>query len=565
MRIPGPVYDFARMTTSPTRGRLAIALALALIVLSAFALRAIRLPPTLVSGDDAITPDFVLDAWPDQGAGLSCFTQVSHRGAGNPLRLFAFHYGWVLPVCAFLAAAAWNLFGWPINEVTWAAPQLLAGSLTPLAVYFLVRRLSSPAYGLLAALSMAVIPIHVLQSRGLCPGVVLSFLLQVLFLTALLRYLEAPGRGRALVAGGLFFLYMNSHPQWMAMVPLTLAVVWLGAPPGAGRLSTCWSLLKKPALWALPALGLAAWVATGVAVGGPLKHLLHKGGRGAPGIYIGFWLWVLIQSFGPLLAALSFGSTASALARLRGLRLLPLAWAAVYSLPFIFFIGPGATIVETYIPHGQQALLLGVPVLLWSLPSARWRRLGVNVVLAGCMWAAAATAVTAWGLPGPVWLHKQGYTYRCYLADPGYKAAGLWVREHAAPEEGVHTFAFGGAGYEPWTATYYCGRMVGGLTDEMLEDASKDLLEHIDRADYIVVQEQDLGSLPPLPAPYGDRAIFVRGETPVLRIIQRNYAGSVDQVDVQAADQEFDSRYGSLRLLGSTEKLRKAAGLAGDW
>lgn len=157
------------------------------------------------------------------------------------------------PLSLWPAALAARVFG--VNSWSILLPQAIAGVLTVLLLYRMVRRHFGPAAGLLAGAAMALTPVAALMFRYNNPDALLTLLL-VCAAYAFMRALEG-GRTAWLVAAGALVgaAFMTKSLQAFLVLP-AFAVVWMTAAPGG------WGRRAAQALAGVAALIVAGgwWV-----------------------------------------------------------------------------------------------------------------------------------------------------------------------------------------------------------------------------------------------------------------------------------------------------------------
>jgi 4-amino-4-deoxy-L-arabinose transferase-like glycosyltransferase len=128
---------------------------------------------------------------------------------------------------------AGRLFGF--NTWSMLVPQALEGVAAVGLVYATVRRITTPAYGLLAGLALAVTPAAVLMFRFNNPDAMLVLLLTAASYTVV-RALQA-GSGRWLALAGLLvgLGFITKMGQALLVVPAFGVAYLLAAPVGFGR------------------------------------------------------------------------------------------------------------------------------------------------------------------------------------------------------------------------------------------------------------------------------------------------------------------------------------------
>ena len=134
-----------------------------------------------------------------------------------------------LPGAFWIQALAVRVFGFHYWVV--AMPQVVAGALTVIVLYRVMRTLAGPKAGLVAALVMAASPVTALVNRGNVSDSILV-LLTVLAADATVRALQS-GRFRTLLLAGLWIglaFQTKMLQAWLIVPALFLAYLVAGAP-----------------------------------------------------------------------------------------------------------------------------------------------------------------------------------------------------------------------------------------------------------------------------------------------------------------------------------------------
>jgi 4-amino-4-deoxy-L-arabinose transferase-like glycosyltransferase len=138
-----------------------------------------------------------------------------------------------LPGAFWIQALSVRLFGFHYWSV--ALPQVIAGVLTVLVLFRVVRRLAGPKAGVVAALIVAASPVSALVNRGNVSDSVLV-LLSVLAADATTRALQT-GRLRTLLLAGLWvgLAFQTKMVQAWLIVPALFVAYAVAAPPDLRR------------------------------------------------------------------------------------------------------------------------------------------------------------------------------------------------------------------------------------------------------------------------------------------------------------------------------------------
>jgi hypothetical protein len=274
-----------------------------------------------------------------------------------------------------------------------------------LAVFFpflaFARRLVGEARGQLAALALAVSPLH-LQASTTASSEALYLLLWVSALERLLAALESRKLGTFAVAGLLASLAaVTRYDAWLALPMVALAAWWFARRPQPA------SATRGLAVFALAAsIFPIAWLVWGAASGGDpffFAHYIssdHAGlGATAAGRYgawlgrarqLGVWALAFLAAMTPV------GAVLAALALKRGVRALSPAMrvAVVAALgPPAIYLAEGL-IAQSFEPLARFALVPGallLPLAVTAVPLERAR-----AFRAGTFASATAFALIVW-------------------------------------------------------------------------------------------------------------------------------------------------------------------------
>ena len=354
---------------------------------------------------------------------------------------------------------------------------LLAG----IGVFFpflaLARRLVGRARAPLAALALAVSPLH-LQASTTAASEALYLLLWVAALERLLAALER-NRLRTFVVAGLLasLAAVTRYDAWLALplVAVAAALLWSGGPATDGA-ARSWRHL--------PIAGLALF--SGAAAVFPVAWLIFSARAGGDALFFAHY----ISADHAGLAATALARYGPVLGRLRQIGVWALAFCAAMTPPAAFLAvaglarGPGwrglpapmrlvvvaalgppaiyilqGLVLQSFEPLPRFALVPGallLPLAVAGVPAASARRLGIS-----CAASAAALSIVLWTVavagrdriwPGP---ESMGALTRLDRED---RALAAHLRAHRPPGAPVmiQPFAFADIGIEqaagvPWT------------------------------------------------------------------------------------------------------------------
>ncbi|MGH7312092.1 MAG: hypothetical protein ACREJV_02885, partial [Candidatus Rokuibacteriota bacterium] len=333
-------------------------------------------------------------------------------------------------------------------EATVIVPFAVLGAVAPLLVFFLGRRLFSPAVGLAAAAAVAVLPSHAAQSRTVATWILASNLLIVVVL-AYVRYRDTRASRDAWLLGLALAAYVpsdNLAPGGVALLLLHALMATAAAP--AARARDVRALFWRREILVLPALTVAPLV---------VVHLvLVLAGRGTygfighyfvdkvvPGTHVTPVLAGLAENAGPALSLLLvLGVVRGAIALVsRDRGLLPALWVVVFGVPTAFLVNPAGTVVRAYLtPILLPLLVLGCAAVVEAtehVPAAgrRLARTLAAVVFALLIgWTAMMIPSRVYGMPFLLPADPIGLWGGEAYPNDGAKTAGYFIRTSTRPQ-----------------------------------------------------------------------------------------------------------------------------------
>jgi Dolichyl-phosphate-mannose-protein mannosyltransferase len=394
-------------------------------------------------------------------------------------------YGLLINAWVKLFTGVFCLLGGHLNEFWWKFPVALAGVLSvPLAYRFSRKMGLGQGLSLLGAAALAMLPIHVFQSRYLWGYEVLGLLFLLLAVPALVSYLETPSLKRGLLASLMLGLYLISHGYFLPLVPaLVMMMALLGPEPIWWRrlLQNAWGLVRHMVLL----FPLGFWPLYRAS----LKHALRK--ESHFGFYLddhfmGFlgnlgWLLLALLVLGWLAPLWCPKPRRKTVAVVAGLSLLYLA-------PLFFASPPGVTVVRGYMligcGMGVLAFAMGVEGL-----AAKWSQalqvLGWGAALLTGIFTADRLFVREFqsGLPNFLMVQVERGSVPF---DPLVKAMGYLYRKHVPT--GKRALALEPL-LEPPVFRYYFGGSKRDLTfyDLPQETYTDQYHKYEDSADVLIV------------------------------------------------------------------------------
>jgi len=432
--LPAPKASLAPACLLALAGAAALGLAIRLLFL--------REDSTFQRTDEVM---FVLNS-------LKLHELVAPESVGRALRelFWMFAFPWGYPVLLF----TWGLLevsqalGIGVREATVIVPFAVLGAVAPILVFFLGRRLFSPAVGLAAAAAVAVLPSHAAQSRTIAAWILASNLFIVAVL-AYLRYRDTRASRDAWLLGLALAAYLpsdNLAPGGVALLVLHALMGSAGSP--AARARDLRALFWRREILVLPALTVAplvvvhlVFVLAGRGTYGFIGHYFVS--KVAPGMHVTPLLAGLVENAGPALSLLLvLGAVRGAIALVSRDRGLLLAlWVVAFGGPTAFMVNPAGTVVHAYLtPILLPLLVLGCAAVVEAAdhvsaaarPLARTLTAVVFALLIG--WTAVMIPSRVYGLPFLVPADPIGlWGGETYLND-GAKTAGYFIRTSTRPQ-----------------------------------------------------------------------------------------------------------------------------------
>ena len=447
-------------------------------------------------------------------------------------------YGLLINVLVKLCVGVFSLLGITITEFWWKLPLALVGSCQAPVVYLFLRRLRCREAGaVFGGLAVAVLPLHVMQSRYMWGYEVLGVLFVTLAVWALLDFFESPSPRSAATASVCSALYLLSHNYIVPFAGCILVLAGLSLRGDSGsvvrRARGRIHLMAVNLVWLVPLLSLPVWCSA-------LAHSMTK--QLQFGVYVTDYFTGFMGNTGWPLMLLCAGSVAGCLVRKGAVvppgRILALC-GAIYLAPLFLLAPPGITVTRGYMLVGTYFWVLCAALAFGELTSAL-RRVALCaglVVLVATAWGTVESTFFLDRLVDPAYvkLERGGVT-----PDPGSKAAGYLVRKHVPREAtvvAVHRSVEGS------NLAYYFKRPRYARYDLTPELSIAWLRGMVDKADVVVCGEEHLeimGADGRFPCKV---VLMSRGE-PRMWLYARPDAGLSDmRVDVRELNEAFDRQY----------------------
>jgi hypothetical protein len=342
--------------------------------------------------------------------------------------------GGIILFVAWLAAVVLTSLGVAMTEFWWIAPIAMVGTLQAPMTFALSRRLGCavPA-ALCAAATMAILPIHVMQSRHALSHEVLAVFLTSAACLALLRLFERPSYRRGLGASFACGLYLVCHHY---VVPFAVCFLAMCAFFGKGsERSVFRGILGGSATFARyggPLFPLLALPVVSISLGYTfIRRLPHP----AFDVRLSDFVTTLYQSAGPVIAAVLLVAIPLGLlrasARTPALLFCTVAGAA-YLAPLFLSDSVDHHDVAQYSMVGIHFLVLAAALAIDPLVSTQLSGRAMSLI------ATSGLALTLAITTTTVFTESQSFLALarqkgCVRDDLGIKTAGYFFRRHVPP------------------------------------------------------------------------------------------------------------------------------------
>tara|TARA_Y100000031_G_scaffold39468_2_gene44374 strand:+ start:1087 stop:2835 length:1749 start_codon:yes stop_codon:yes gene_type:complete len=307
----------------------------------------------------------------------------------NPIQTFAelmnFRWGAVTPVILALNLIILKVLNITITEKLITLPIVLIGTLTIFVIYLLGKELKNKYVGLMSALFLAILPLHVAQSRNIGGTWIISPFLLTLSVYLLVKYFYDKKYG--FWASLVVSLYLISTSLFGGLIVLIPFIAILSSHSLFGGLKKIFKIKNfvLPALFLLvPVVSYIIFSYYGFKDFGFIGHIFHRGGGG-----IGFYIVTLFNDFvkdaGIYLVVLFIGAIVYGMFKLCGVvkedkkfnkengekeknkEIIPLIWVAIYTAPFLFLVKPEMTEISTYLNSMIIPLIILVGIFVYDV------------------------------------------------------------------------------------------------------------------------------------------------------------------------------------------------------
>lgn len=451
------VHDFCTRALALLKTNRELAVLIGLATAIALAFRTVGLGNTFQGSDNV---ELAVQCIENRGL---AWVLTSRYGIMNPMAVKVF------------SVMVTHLFHGSMNEFLFKLPVAVMGTCqVPLTYCFVRRAGGTKTVGVFASFVMAILPLHVMQSRYLWGYEVFGVFFLTLAIWKLWDFYENPTDSHAVGAGVCSCLYLVSHGY---IVPFAAGFVLIGLFFAKRQLFALWSQYK--AVWIFPLLYLPMTFAV-------LEHTASRPSKlgfylfdHAEGMIGNVGLFLVLTTLAGFLRFCFDGSIRNQprVASLFGI-------GALYFAPLIFGAPPGITLIRGYMLAGSSFLLMAGLLALDSWLGRRRNLFSTVLVL--------VVASTAWGTYESIFLRDSGFDPAFVKIergnippDPGTKAMGYYVRKFVPSKARILALH---RAVEPPNLRYYLARESLGFYDLPFKQTLQKLRHYVKEADVIIAE-----------------------------------------------------------------------------
>ena len=386
-----------------------------------------------------------------------------------------------------------------ITEFWWKAPIALAGVCQIPLTYFFLKRLGYRKIGSVSAAAfIAVLPIHVFQSRFSYGYEVLGVTFVTIAIWALVDFFEHPTKITGLKASFFTGLYLISHVYIVPFIFCLASIAVIFGPKYNSNIfhGACAAAADaaRKLVWVFPVLFFPFYYHA-------IAHTLEKSSR--LGCYLPHHIGGFVGNIGLFLTLLLVISIIMG-AVYKDLRskytLLFTASGLCYLLPLFFGAPPGITVIRGFMLMGIYFWVLCLACVLDRF-SVKHQKLVIIFIAACYLITLCGTAQAIFGnnkSPGinRIEIERGG------IYDPGSKAAGYLIRKYVPSSARLAALH---RAVEPENLIYYFGRKKYAFHDLSSDEMNAKLDEIKDSSDVIICED---AQAPRLDADMDFRKIF---------------------------------------------------------
>ncbi|MBI2252949.1 MAG: glycosyltransferase family 39 protein [Armatimonadetes bacterium] len=376
--------------------------------------------------------------------------------------VFSYAYGFVTITFIYTWILFLKFLHLPINETNISYLSALTGSLSVLGIYLLIKELVDSKSALLCSFLAAIEPYLIVQSKDLGRYHIISALSLFIFtLYFFILYFKTKNSLNGWLASIFLAVYIGSSNMFMGILPLIFYIAYLYC----GK-KDIFKLFFKKEILILPGITFLLYLSALIYV--KLNHLSFGSAfLGKPldkpkilGFYLSSLSTDYISNVGYIIYSLFYiGLIYGVFSFLKNKKeSLIFIWALIYTIPFLFFTPPSATVVRVYIMESQTSwAILGILGLYYLYKNSNYKILKYFLSsLIFSLFLSIILLTSGFALNFPIYSNFSLGAVKDLgslpYAHTGAKAAGFYARENIPEGENIFT------DLEPMLAQFYFGR-----------------------------------------------------------------------------------------------------------
>ncbi len=501
-----------------------------------------------------------------------------------------FPWGFVTPFIVTIWTNLLYLFNITINEFTLTLPITIIGTLTIPTIYFLGKELHSKRAGLLSALFLSILPLHVAQSRDISGIWIVGPFLLILTILYFIKYIKYNIPKHAWIASIFLTLLILSSSLFLGAIPVIIYLIFVSEynrnkhknkqniTKTNNKIkrnnkiktnqiikqsfkSTIKNLLQ-PRIFLLPALALLMHIFAFLILyylGHPelgfLGHILIK--TKVPGFYLIQLIKYFVEDYGFAFIILMPFAIGYGLRTLFDfdIKSTLLIWFAIFSFPFIFLVAPMMTGVPTYINYYIMPIILLLSMLITNLLKNKIRIIKTITIFILFLTIVFTINTSFEQVYRTSLLTGENYN-KCSILLPneipclqgslrpntGIKTSGYYIRT-TTDNETIFT------DFRTANANYYFGRDAISGTHVTQQDIIVDLAKNINEVDFIVIQNMNLEYVENIVNNDFTRIVDIYSENKTVLHIFSKQGIPLTELNTEKYDPLFDKEFGNIKSL----------------
>jgi len=447
------------------------------------------------------------------------------------------NYGIFISLFAKYFTGLLSFLGITVNEFWWKAPTALFGAAqVPLTFLFLRKLNCSKICAFAAAAAIAILPIHVMQSRYLWGYEVLGVFFITLAIWKLIDFFYLPTIKNGLTASLFLGLYLIAHGYIIPFMPSLLLTAALFNNKSEGPLVyRCYqgiTLLLKKFVWAIPVLLWPIYSSS-------ISHTFRK--QTKLGFFLKEHLAGFIENTGIILAVLILYSLFTVIFCKKSREnktILFMGIGTFYLLPFLFGTPTGITITRGYMLIGTYFLLL-CAITVFDKLFEKNRRIAF-ILFIFCF------ATTLWGTVNSIFFYGRLIDLsgikieRGDTREYGIKACAYIARKYLPSYANV---LFLHRSIEPTNAFYYFKNTKYSRFDLTPESAYNFFLEKRDICDAVIAGGEEQGFVDSYKRFTKKTVIYNKNSPSIWIFTTSDFEIPIIKAEVSELNRAFDQEY----------------------